>query len=1099
MAFIGGGVDRVVGTSGEVAGFDPLRDRLDFGDISVHGMILGKLVDGSAVIVNPWQQDSYQRITDLNGDPVRWDQLAIENFAPVGNEHLRADAGGVISWELGVGPRSDAIAADAEGRIDFTEPGAAVSETVYIRSHEYGVQEVVSNFDPENDKISFIYLGTRERVSAVDTDQGLLISVEPSGQSVLIEGVQSTQLRADNVEFHFDQVREDNLEAVLGFDQNDVALVDRTVLLTPAAPTGASTDGFQVELGNPVYSIGAQLASAEPADHSGHGDQDHSGGHHHDHGYAAGTFHLQASGTLYWGGMSGTLTITNMSDRAIENWSVSFETPHRDFQSWAGDAVVEALEGGGNRVTLTPAAWNSTIGAGQSIAVSFNAESVGLDNSGELSSALFFLAGQGLVEEGPDQDTTPPFEPPSPEDAFVDDGDENAGSGDGAAETNTPVVPSETTLSPTPQGDRFSDLNIIQPKEKKTGQYRFIGTAQPDALISTAQKDIMTGRGGADLFAFIRTGGPIDVVTDFNRLDEDKIGIDAETFPGIDTIDLAIANNKTEYQQLKQSDANIIYQAYIGKLVYNENGSRKGLGSDDAAIAKFKGNPLINSDDIVLIKASSTPSSPQDDPGSNPPTEPADSSLVEEPEPGEGSAEVIADPGKRVVAYFEEWGIYQRDFLVSDINVGELTHVNYSFFDVKANGDVQLFDSWAATDKRFSVSDQVTRTFSAAEWKELSSNQRNVYSQGGEFKANTNGDGSVTVTGVPMDWNTPVDYVGNLRQFDLLKQLNPEINLGLALGGWTLSDEFSLAVDSAADREAFTSSIVDTLQRFDFFNTVDFDWEYPGGGGETGNAVSPEDGVNFALTLELLRTKLDALETSTGEEYEISVATAGGYDKLANLNLTGIDPYVDFYNVMTYDFHGGWESVTGHQAAMVNDPGGYDVVTAIQQFQDNGIDLSKVVLGAPAYTRAWGNVDAGGTLGLGNPGDSRQAPGSFEAGNYDQKDLITGVADGSFTLVWDDDSKAAFVYNANTRVWSSIETAATIAGKAAYVDALGLGGMMFWALSNDSNGDQSLISAASDLLMGGATPDEVMARSLQFDYVLGGDGQFGLDDFTLLA
>ena len=67
------------------------------------------------------------------------------------------------------------------------------------------------------------------------------------------------------------------------------------------------------------------------------------------------------------------------------------------------------------------------------------------------------------------------------------------------------------------------------------------------------------------------------------------------------------------------------------------------------------------------------------------------------------------------------------------------------------------------------------------------------------------------------------------------------------------------------------------------------------------------------------------------------------------------------------------------------------------------------------------------------------------------------------------------------------------------LDALGLGGMMFWALSNDSNGDQSLISAASDLLMGGATPDEVMARSLQFDYVLGGDGQFGLDDFTLLA
>ena len=139
--------------------------------------------------------------------------------------------------------------------------------------------------------------------------------------------------------------------------------------------------------------------------------------------------------------------------------------------------------------------------------------------------------------------------------------------------------------------------------------------------------------------------------------------------------------------------------------------------------------------------------------------------------------------------------------------------------------------------RRISVSafsDQVSRTFSAAEWEGLSSGRRNAYLQGGQFTASTNDDGSVTVTGVPMGWNMPVDYVGNLRQLDLLKQLNPEINLGLALGGWTLSDEFSLAVDSAADREAFTNSIVETLERFDFFNIVDFDWEYPGGGGEAG-------------------------------------------------------------------------------------------------------------------------------------------------------------------------------------------------------------------------------------------------------------------------
>ena len=40
---------------------------------------------------------------------------------------------------------------------------------------------------------------------------------------------------------------------------------------------------------------------------------------------------------------------------------------------------------------------------------------------------------------------------------------------------------------------------------------------------------------------------------------------------------------------------------------------------------------------------------------------------------------------------------------------------------------------------------------------------------------------------------------------------------------------------------------------------------------------------------------------------------------------------------MAYDFHGGWESSTGHQAAMT-DAGGYDVLTAIDQFDQAGID-----------------------------------------------------------------------------------------------------------------------------------------------------------------
>ena len=68
-----------------ISDFDPLRgDQLDFGVISVHGLILGQLADGTAIITSPWSTSNY---IVLEG--VRWTDLTAANFVPVGNEHLR--------------------------------------------------------------------------------------------------------------------------------------------------------------------------------------------------------------------------------------------------------------------------------------------------------------------------------------------------------------------------------------------------------------------------------------------------------------------------------------------------------------------------------------------------------------------------------------------------------------------------------------------------------------------------------------------------------------------------------------------------------------------------------------------------------------------------------------------------------------------------------------------------------------------------------------------------------------------------------------------------------------------------------------------------
>jgi hypothetical protein len=203
--------------------FDADRDQIDFGETSAHTMIINKTPQGDLVIDNPWWDD--MQITP----GVQFSDLSVENFGVVGNTHLRQDIGGVLSWEIGVGPR---------------EKG-----TVYIRSHEYGVHKVIRKFDPDTMKISFLYYGTRNRLSVVDTPKGLVITTQPSGQSYTFTGLSLSDLQPGTLEFHHDQVMKSRLEEPFGFDKFDVGLVSREALLTPKAPAGADTGGHQIRKG----------------------------------------------------------------------------------------------------------------------------------------------------------------------------------------------------------------------------------------------------------------------------------------------------------------------------------------------------------------------------------------------------------------------------------------------------------------------------------------------------------------------------------------------------------------------------------------------------------------------------------------------------------------------------------------------------------------------------------------------------------------------------------------------------------------------------------------------------------------------------------
>jgi len=370
--------------------------------------------------------------------------------------------------------------------------------------------------------------------------------------------------------------------------------------------------------------------------------------------------------------------------------------------------------------------------------------------------------------------------------------------------------------------------------------------------------------------------------------------------------------------------------------------------------------------------------------------------------------------GRKLVGYFAQWGVYQRQYFVKNIHTSgsaaKMTHILYAFGNV-TNGQCTIGDSYADYDMAYTTAN--------------------------------------SVDGVADTWDAGA-LRGSFGQLRKLKRMYPNIKVIWSFGGWTWSGGFGQAAQNPAAFANSCYNVVEDPRWADVFDGIDIDWEYPNACGLSCDSSGPNSYKNL---MSALRTRFgsSALVTSA----ITADGTAGG--KIDAADYAGAVPYVDWLMPMTYDFFGPWaaQGPTAPHSPLTSYNGiptqGFYSDAAIQKLKSKGIPANKLLLGIGFYGKGWTGVTQAA------PGGSATgpAPGSYEPGTEDYKVLktrcpSTGTVGGT-----------AYAFCGNQ--WWGYDTPSTISGKMTYAKNQGLAGAFFWELSGDTTNGELITSMRGGL------------------------------------
>ena len=193
----------------------------------------------------------------------------------------------------------------------------------------------------------------------------------------------------------------------------------------------------------------------------------------------------------------------------------------------------------------------------------------------------------------------------------------------------------------------------------------------------------------------------------------------------------------------------------------------------------------------------------------------------------------------------------------------------------------------------------------------------------------------------------PYDCSYVLTKLANLKEQNPNLKLILSMA--TNKDAMHIIVKKNQSIDDYTNSALKLAIDFRF-DGIDLDWEYP----------CDLDKFKFTLLLKSFREKI----TTSSLDLSLSAAIGAGFNTI-NLcyDLNGLSLYLDYINVMCYDYNTIWNTYTAYASPLFARPEekGYDATLnsnfTINYLLQQNVPREKIVLGLNAGGHTFQLVD----------------------------------------------------------------------------------------------------------------------------------------------